>query len=64
MSDGFRRAMAPLIAVGVALPIAMISGCSHTGPELASYSSDGQKIEVEVPGQAGTPRFTAVPALS
>lgn len=64
MSDGFRRAMAPFIAVGVALPIAMISGCSHTGPELGSYSRDGQKIEVELPGQAGAPRFTDLPALS
>ena len=64
MSHGFRRAVAPFIAAGVALSLAMVSGCSHAGPERASYTRDGQKIEVEVPGQAGAPRFTGLPALS
>src|ERR1017187_6062165 len=63
MSHGFRRAVAPFIAAGVALSFAMVSGCSHAGPERASYIRDGQKIEVELPGQAGAPRFTGLPAL-
>lgn len=64
MSQGFRRAVAPFVAVGMALSLTMITGCSHAGPEHASYTRDGQKIEVAVPGQAGVPRFTDLPVLS
>ena len=64
MSRGFCRAMGPFVAAGVALSLATISGCSHAGVERASYFRDGQKIEVVVPSQAGTPHFTSLPALS
>jgi len=61
---GFRRAATSLLAVGVILPLMIISGCSHPGPVHASYTRDGHKVEVEVPGQGGTPGFTSLPALS
>jgi hypothetical protein len=61
---GFRRAATSLLAVGVILPLTIISGCSHSGPVHAVYIRDGHKVEVEVPGQAGPPGFTGLPALS
>ena len=64
MIYGFRRAATSLLAVGVILPLMIISGCSHSGPVHAVYIRDGHKVEVEVPGQAGPPGFTGLPALS
>jgi hypothetical protein len=64
MIYGFRRAAAPLLAVGVTLSLGIMSGCSHSGPVHAVYLRDGHKVEVEVPGQAGPPGFTGLPALS
>jgi hypothetical protein len=61
---GFRRTVTSLVAVGVILPLTIISGCSHSGPVHAVYIRDGHKVEVEVPGQAGPPGFTGLPALS
>lgn len=64
MIYGFRRAVTSLLAVGVILPLSLISGCSHSGPVHAVYIRDGHKVEVEAPGQAGPPGFTGLPALS
>ena len=71
MIYGFRRAAAPLLAAGVTLSLAIVSGCSYSGPVHASYVRDGHKVEVEVPGQAAvlaactltTPDGAAQPAL-
>ena len=64
MIYGFRRAVTSLLAVSVILPLIIITGCSHAGPVHAVYIRDGHKVEVEVPGQAGPPGFTSLPALS
>ncbi|HEU5391931.1 MAG TPA: hypothetical protein VFV73_39140 [Streptosporangiaceae bacterium] len=64
MIYGFRRPAISLLAAGVTLSLAIVSGCSHSGPVHAVYVRDGHKVEVEAPGQAGTPGFTGLPALS
>jgi hypothetical protein len=59
-----RRTVAVLSATGAMLAAAAVSSCSHSVPEQATFTKDGQKIQVQVPGQAGPPTLTSLPPLA